>query len=61
MTVALNDTITPTDLALDAFSRAHEPKRLQLLPGGHFEAYAGPNFVKNAGFQKEFLKEYLRS
>jgi len=61
MTVAQNDVLTVTDLTLEAYSRAREPKQLQILPGGHFDAYSGPNFVKNAGKQTEFLKQYLCS
>jgi len=59
MTVAQNDTLTPTDLALEAYSRAREPKELHILPGGHFGGYSGPNFVANAGRQVEFLKKTL--
>jgi fermentation-respiration switch protein FrsA (DUF1100 family) len=61
MTVADNDTLTPTDLALKAYSRALEPKQLHIIPGGHFDGYAGPNFEKNAGVQAEFLKKWLLS
>jgi fermentation-respiration switch protein FrsA (DUF1100 family) len=61
MTVAQNDVLTPTDIALDAFSRALEPKQLHILPGGHFDGYAGPNFERNAGCQTEFLSKYLCS
>jgi fermentation-respiration switch protein FrsA (DUF1100 family) len=61
MTVADNDTLTPTDLALKAYSQALEPKELQLLPGGHFDGYSGPNFERNAGRQVEFLKKTLCS
>lgn len=39
MIVATDDTITPTDLALDAYARALEPKQLVLLPGDHFVPY----------------------
>lgn len=39
MVVAREDTITPTDLQLAAYERAVEPKRLVLVPGGHFDAY----------------------
>ena len=39
MVVATNDTITLTDTALEAYERAHEPKKLVLIPGGHFDAY----------------------
>jgi hypothetical protein len=35
MTVAENDVLAPTDLALKAFSRALEPKELHILPGAH--------------------------
>ena len=59
MTVAFNDVLTPTDLAIEAFSRAREPKELHILPGGHFDAYSGPGFEKNAGRQLEFLKKTL--
>ncbi len=37
--VAENDTLTPTDLAIEAFGRAREPKQLVIIPGGHFDAY----------------------
>jgi fermentation-respiration switch protein FrsA (DUF1100 family) len=39
MVVALNDTITVTDLALAAYARALEPTRLELVPSGHFDPY----------------------
>jgi dienelactone hydrolase len=37
--VAREDTLTITELALTAFERALEPKRLALIPGGHFAPY----------------------
>ncbi|WP_324191994.1 alpha/beta hydrolase [Nocardia brasiliensis] len=39
MIVASHDTISPTDLALAAYHDALEPKRLELVPGGHFDPY----------------------
>lgn len=40
MQVAERDDITPTDLALEAYSRALEPKSLRIIPGaGHFDVY----------------------
>ncbi|WP_351234237.1 alpha/beta fold hydrolase [Streptomyces sp. NPDC002133] len=39
MLVAANDTTTVTDLALAAYERALEPKKLILIPGGHFDPY----------------------
>lgn len=59
MTVAQNDVLTPTDLALEAYQRAREPKQLHIIPGGHFDGYTGPNFEKNAGTQTEFLRKWL--
>lgn len=59
MTVATNDLLTPTDLALTAFAKANEPKELQMLPGGHFDGYSGPNFECNAGRQADFLRRML--
>ncbi|MEY2191730.1 alpha/beta hydrolase [Neobacillus sp. BF23-41] len=39
MLVAKNDFITPTDLSLAAYEQALEPKKLVLIPGGHFDPY----------------------
>jgi fermentation-respiration switch protein FrsA (DUF1100 family) len=39
MVVARDDRITVADLALAAYERAQEPKRLALIPGGHFDPY----------------------
>ncbi|KAG6009978.1 hypothetical protein E4U21_000749 [Claviceps maximensis] len=61
MTVANRDAVTPTELALKAFSRAHEPKRLNIIPGGHFDGYSGPNFERSARCQVDFLRQYLCS
>jgi fermentation-respiration switch protein FrsA (DUF1100 family) len=44
MVVAANDVLTPTDLAIEAFGRAREPKQLVIIPGGHFGAYVGEGF-----------------
>jgi fermentation-respiration switch protein FrsA (DUF1100 family) len=61
MVVAENDVLTPTDLAIDAYSRALEPKKLVILPGGHFDAYLGEGFKASSGaavswFQKHLMK-----
>ncbi|GAA4711748.1 alpha/beta hydrolase [Pseudonocardia yuanmonensis] len=39
MVVAREDHLTPAHLAIDAYERAREPKALEILPGGHFDAY----------------------
>ncbi|MEU4011406.1 acetylxylan esterase [Streptomyces pseudogriseolus] len=38
MIVGSRDTMTPTDIALTAYERALEPKRLELIPDGHSRA-----------------------
>jgi fermentation-respiration switch protein FrsA (DUF1100 family) len=39
LVVAMGDTMTVTDLALAAYERALEPKKLVMIPGGHFDPY----------------------
>jgi fermentation-respiration switch protein FrsA (DUF1100 family) len=39
MVVALGDVLTVADLALAAYEKALEPKKLIALSGGHFDAY----------------------
>jgi fermentation-respiration switch protein FrsA (DUF1100 family) len=39
LVVAAGDHLTVSDVAIDAFERAREPKRLEILAGGHFDAY----------------------
>ncbi|MEA2229797.1 MAG: uncharacterized protein QOF04_3427 [Solirubrobacteraceae bacterium] len=39
MVVAEGDHLTVSDLAIEAFESAREPKRLAILEGGHFDAY----------------------
>jgi len=39
LVVARDDKVTVADLALAAYERALEPKRLALIPGGHFAPY----------------------
>jgi uncharacterized protein len=41
MVVADHDHIAVTDLALKAYERALEPKRLAMIKGGHFDPYQG--------------------
>ncbi|MGW7427527.1 alpha/beta hydrolase [Streptomyces sp. NPDC054813] len=58
MVVALNDTVTVTDLALAAYERALEPKRLATIPGGHFDPYV-KQFDKASGAAVEWFREHL--
>jgi fermentation-respiration switch protein FrsA (DUF1100 family) len=39
LVVAAGDHLTVSDLAIEAYGRAAEPKKLVILPSGHFDAY----------------------
>lgn len=39
MVVAKHDYVAPTDLALDGFNQAYEPKKLFMFDGSHFDPY----------------------
>jgi fermentation-respiration switch protein FrsA (DUF1100 family) len=58
MIVALNDTITVTDLALAAYERALEPKKLVLIPGGHFDPYL-TNFPQSSAAALGWFQAHL--
>ncbi len=59
MLVASEDRLAATDLALAAFERAREPKRLELIAGDHFAPYAGEGFARASTAMREFLLERL--
>lgn len=58
MIVADKDTVTPTDLALDAYEQARHPKKLVLLSGGHFVPYV-EQFDRSSGAAIEWFQEHL--
>lgn len=58
MIVAKNDTITPTDIALAAYERAGEPKKLISYEGGHFDAY-GDHFEEAGGGATDWFIQHL--
>jgi fermentation-respiration switch protein FrsA (DUF1100 family) len=57
--VAERDHLTPADLTIAAYERANEPKRLALLPAGHFDAYVD-GFDAASGAACEWFVEHLR-
>ena len=59
LVVALRDTITLTDLALAAYERALEPKKLVTVPGGHFAPYIA-QFEQAVGAARDWFTEHLR-
>jgi fermentation-respiration switch protein FrsA (DUF1100 family) len=61
MLPAAGDHLTPFDLAVAAFDQAHEPKRLTILPGGHFDAYVKGAAVSQAAARDWFVEHLKRS
>jgi fermentation-respiration switch protein FrsA (DUF1100 family) len=58
MLVAQEDMLTPTALAVDAFERAQHPKRLVMLPGGHFDAYVA-QFEASSSAARDWFVQHL--
>jgi hypothetical protein len=58
MVVTRVDHLTVDDEALASFNRALEPKRLVILPGGHFDAYVA-GFDVAARAAADWFVEYL--
>lgn len=56
--VAREDGATPTDLALAAYQRALEPKRLVLVPGVHYDIYIAQRSAAIAA-ALEWFREHL--
>ena len=52
------DHLTVADEALAAYNRALEPKRLVLLPGGHFDAYVD-DFELASGAAADWFATHL--
>lgn len=57
--VAAEDHLTVTDLTLEAYENALQPKKLVMLPGGHFDAYVD-NFERSGGSARDWFVEHLR-
>ena len=60
MVVGLQDTVTVTDLALAAYERALQPKKLVTIRGGHFDPYLN-QFGLAAGAARDWFVEHLAS
>jgi hypothetical protein len=58
MCVAANDVLTVSDLAIDAFERAREPKKVVIMPGGHFDAYVD-GFDVSSGAAVDWFVQHL--
>jgi fermentation-respiration switch protein FrsA (DUF1100 family) len=58
MIVATGDTMTPAEDALAAYHRAHEPKALVLIPGGHYAGYTG-GFETTSAAARDWFARHL--
>ncbi|MEQ8663838.1 MAG: alpha/beta hydrolase [Gammaproteobacteria bacterium] len=58
MIVAADDDITPTDLALEAFERAGEPKQCLVLPGAHYHPYHD-GFAVSSAAARDWFRRHL--
>jgi uncharacterized protein len=60
MVVADHDHVALTDLELEAYERALEPKRLVMIKGGHFDPYLG-QFKQASGAAIDWFRTHLPS
>lgn len=56
--IGAHDTLTPSDLSIQSFAEAREPKQLELIPGGHFSVYED-QFERASSVAAKFLSENL--
>ncbi|WP_371783837.1 alpha/beta hydrolase [Streptosporangium subroseum] len=59
MLVAPYDRLTPGEWALAAYETAAQPKKLVMLPGGHFSAYTGESFKLASTAARDWFAEHL--
>lgn len=60
MVVALKDSLIPSELALEVFARAGEPKQLLTFDCGHFAPYTGDVFQRNSAAQRGWFTTHLK-
>jgi len=58
MIIALKDELIASDLALDAYAQAREPKKLVLLPGDHWSPYAA-EFALTGNEARDWFTRHL--
>lgn len=57
--IAAERDFIPIDLAREAFARAGEPKRLVVLPTGHFAPYEPPHFAETSRLAADWFRTHL--
>ena len=60
MIIAAGDHLAVADEAFATYNRALEPKKLVILPGGHFDAYVGPGFQMASQAACDWFVEHLK-
>jgi uncharacterized protein len=58
LVMARGDHLIPTDLTLEAYQRAFEPKKLVMLRGGHFDAWT-TGFDEASGAARDWFVQHL--
>ena len=56
--VAAGDHLVPSELAIAAYDKAHQPKQLVILPDGHFDAYI-KGFEAASGPARDWFAQHL--
>jgi fermentation-respiration switch protein FrsA (DUF1100 family) len=56
--VAAGDHLTVSDQAIAAYERALQPKKLEILPGGHFDAYVA-GFDRASAAARDWFVQHL--
>jgi fermentation-respiration switch protein FrsA (DUF1100 family) len=59
MLIAEHDHLAVADLAFETYNRAREPKKLVILPGGHFDAYVGHGFDIASSAARDWFVDHL--
>ena len=59
MVVAPLDRLVAGEIACAAYETAAQPKKLVLVPGGHFDAYVGRGFEISSGAARDWFVEHL--
>ena len=59
MVLAPNDRLAAGELATAAYETAAHPKKLQLLDGGHFDAYTRSGFEISSGAARDWFVAHL--
>ena len=59
MVVAPHDRLVAGEIACAAYETAAHPKKIVLVPGGHFDAYVGHGFEISSGAARDWFVEHL--